>query len=34
MFVIIGVKPDGTKERVAIADGYRESKDSWRELFK
>lgn len=33
LLVIIGVKPDGTKERVAIADGYRESKDSWRELL-
>jgi transposase-like protein len=33
LLVIIGVKPDGSKERVAIADGYRESKDSWREVL-
>ncbi|PRZ44834.1 mutator family transposase [Paraburkholderia fungorum] len=31
--MIIGVKPDGSKERVAIADGYRESKASWRDLL-
>ncbi|KAA1002481.1 hypothetical protein FVF58_37640 [Paraburkholderia panacisoli] len=30
LLVSIGVKPGGSKERVAIADGYRESKDSWR----
>ena len=33
LLVIIGVKPDGTKERVAIADGYRESKDAWRDVL-
>jgi putative transposase len=33
LLVIIGVKPDGTKERVAIGDGYRESKDAWRDLL-
>lgn len=33
LLVIIGVKPDGTKERVAIGDGFRESKDAWRELL-
>lgn len=33
LLVIIGVKPDGTKERVAIGDGYRESKASWSELL-
>ena len=33
LLVIIGVKPDGTKERVAIGDGYRESKASWCELL-
>ena len=27
--VILGVQPDGTKEFVAVQDGYRESKDSW-----
>jgi transposase-like protein len=33
LLVIIGVKPDGTKERVAIGDGFRESKDSWLEVL-
>ena len=33
LLVIIGVKPDGSKERVAIGDGFRESKDSWREVL-
>nr|WP_274381886.1 IS256 family transposase [Burkholderia thailandensis] len=33
LLVIVGVKPDGSKERVALADGYRESKDSWVELL-
>ncbi len=33
MLVIIGVKPDGSKERVAIGDGYRETKASWLELL-
>ncbi len=33
LLVIIGVMPDGTKERVAIADGYRESKDAWRDVL-
>ena len=28
--VMIGVRPDGTKELVALEDGYRESTDSWR----
>jgi hypothetical protein len=28
LLVIIGVKPDGSKERVALNDGYRESKES------
>ncbi|WP_425129680.1 IS256 family transposase [Burkholderia seminalis] len=33
LLVIIGVKPTGEKERVALSDGYRESKQSWRELL-
>lgn len=33
LLVIIGVTPDGRKERVAIFDGYRESKASWTELL-
>lgn len=32
--VIVGVRPDGRKELVAIADGYRESTDSWAELLR
>lgn len=31
--VIIGALEDGTKELVAVADGYRESKLSWMELL-
>ncbi len=31
--MIIGVTPDGKKERVAIADGFRESKASWSEVL-
>lgn len=33
LLVIIGVTPDGRKERVAIGDGYRESKDAWKEIL-
>jgi transposase-like protein len=32
--VIIGVRSDGTKELVAIADGLRESTESWAELLR
>ena len=32
--VIVGVRPDGTKELVALADGYRESTDSWAEVLR
>jgi len=32
--VMVGVRLDGTKELVAIADGYRESKDSWAALLR
>jgi len=32
--VIIGVRPDGRKELVAVADGYRESTDSWADLLR
>ena len=32
--VIVGVRPDGTKELVAITDGYRESAESWAELLR
>jgi putative transposase len=33
LMVIVGVTPDGRKERVAIGDGYRESKESWKDLL-
>jgi transposase-like protein len=33
LLVIVGVTPDGRKERVAIGDGLRESKESWKELL-
>ena len=32
--VIVGVRVDGTKELVAIGDGYRESTESWADLMR
>ncbi|HEY5640188.1 MAG TPA: IS256 family transposase [Dehalococcoidia bacterium] len=32
--VMIGVRPDGTKELVALEDGYRESTESWAEVLR
>jgi len=32
--VVLGVRLDGTKELVAITDGYRESTDSWADLLR
>ena len=32
--VLVGVRADGTKELVAIADGYRESTESWADLLR
>lgn len=32
--VMIGVRPDGTKELVAVEDGYRESTDSWATVLR
>jgi putative transposase len=32
--VIVGVRADGTKELVAVADGERESTDRWAELLR
>ncbi|MCA1606703.1 MAG: IS256 family transposase [Acidobacteria bacterium] len=32
--VMVGARLDGTKELVAIADGYRESEESWVELLR
>jgi len=34
LLVVIGARPDGTKELVAIDDGFRESADSWRSLLR
>ena len=33
ILVILGALPDGTKELVAVYDGHRESKDSWKEVL-
>lgn len=32
--VVIGARPDGTKELIAIEDGYRESTESWAALLR
>jgi putative transposase len=32
--VVIGVRPDGTKELLAIEDGYRESAESWSSVLR
>jgi transposase-like protein len=34
LLVIIGVRADGRKELVALADGYRESVESWADLLR
>jgi transposase-like protein len=34
VLVIVGVRADGTKELVAINDGYRESTESWADLLR
>jgi transposase-like protein len=34
LLVMIGVRPDGTKELIAIEDGYRESTESWLSLLR
>ena len=34
VLVMVGVRTDGTKELVGIADGYRESTESWAELLR
>ena len=33
LLVILGVTPEGGKQRIAIGDGYRESKESWKEIL-
>ena len=32
--VMIGARPDGTKELIAIEDGYRESGESWKTILR
>jgi transposase-like protein len=34
LLVMIGVRADGRKELVAVADGYRESTESWSDLLR
>jgi transposase-like protein len=34
LLVLIGVRVDGTKELVALTDGYRESTESWADLMR
>ena len=32
--VMIGARPDGTKELIALEDGYRESTESWADVLR
>ena len=32
--VLVGARPDGTKEVIAVEDGFRESKESWASLLR
>ena len=34
LLVMVGVRTDGTKELVAMGDGYRESAESWADLLR
>jgi len=34
LLVMIGVRADGRKELIALADGYRESADAWSDLLR
>jgi transposase-like protein len=34
LLVLIGVRSDGRKELIALADGYRESTESWADLLR
>jgi transposase-like protein len=34
LLVLIGVRADGTKELITLADGYRESGESWADLLR
>lgn len=34
LVVVVGARPDGTKEFVTLSDSYRESQESWAELLR
>jgi transposase-like protein len=34
LLVIVGVRPDGAKQLVAVADGYREDTDAWADVLR
>jgi transposase-like protein len=34
LLVMIGVRADGTKQLIALADGFRESTESWADLLR
>ena len=34
LLVIVGVRPDGRKELIAVADGHREDTESWLDLLR
>lgn len=34
LLVMIGARPDGTKELITVEDGYRESTESWLDLLR
>jgi len=34
LLVVIGVREDGRKELLAVRDGYRESEESWAQVFR
>lgn len=34
LLVMIGARPDGTKELIAVEDGYRESTESWAYVLR
>ncbi|MBW3605144.1 MAG: IS256 family transposase [Actinobacteria bacterium] len=34
LLVIVGVRPDGTKQLVAVTDGYREDTQSWLDVLR
>jgi transposase-like protein len=34
LLVMLGVRPDGTKELIAVEDGYRESAESWADVLR